>query len=818
MNKKGFTMVELLAAIVILGILIGTASVAISWILDLNKKGYYSTLEKNVILAAKSYYADNRASLPKSIGYSRKITLKTLVEKKYLSEVLDYGKGDCTKSSDSYVKVTKYSNKDYLYTAYFNCPAYKTSEEDRIKDISITIDFDFDPTKIADSVANIKVTSTDQNKIASFEYSILKDGQNIYNSGNISAGYVDTLKHKVKLKKYVPGNIRVVVTAYDSYSNRKTVVKEVAIYDKSVPECGLHSPKYNSWTNAFLAKRKVTVKCMPGSVGCLKKEFSRTFQDDMEIGYITIIGNNNSERKCPVGVYIDRVDPDCGSNTGSINWTNSTRDIKVNCTDATSGCKKAVYEKKVTNTMKNTTIEIEDNAGNKKSCPVDVYVDKTLPTCGDFSGNVIDSTDTDATVTVGCSDSDSGCVNGTFSETVPASSQQVNITIRDNAGNEKICSTNIQIRVNPPSVPTADIRIGNQSGDIVSNSNQWTSNTLWWGNFRVANNGGADIQHYEYSEGCTGEKTGNLQTDYTYSRNKNTSYCIRAVNSAGSSEWSSPYYFKIDKTKPTISVKAFKRNSNGLKEGKAIAVGTVNDDGNVVIKNNAYADNVNGWLNEEYYPNGVFFEISYSDNYALAKIGKLWNSASEPLDYENYKLSNISGTSGNITTAFKGEGKRKFRLQIKDAAGNTTNLYINAFLDRTPPDYIYWLASNSDKIYTCGGATRHIYQTRFTFVDGLSQHNCANMSWNVGDTSKSVKVCAGRNRKYQTEGICRNTKGSNDSFNITISDKAGNSRSLSGKLNSGGQSAHFTTVYKNYYNVDFKKCNDITYNEKTCGF
>lgn len=200
MNKKGFTMVELLAAIVILGILIGTASVAISWILDLNKKGYYSTLEKNVILAAKSYYADNRASLPKSIGYSRKITLKTLVEKKYLSEVLDYGKGDCTKSSDSYVKVTKYSNKDYLYTAYFNCPAYKTSEEDRIKDISITIDFDFDPTKIADSVANIKVTSTDQNKIASFEYSILKDGQNIYNSGNISAGYVDTLKHKVKLK------------------------------------------------------------------------------------------------------------------------------------------------------------------------------------------------------------------------------------------------------------------------------------------------------------------------------------------------------------------------------------------------------------------------------------------------------------------------------------------------------------------------------------------------------------------------------------------------------------------------------------------
>ena len=268
MNEKGFTMIELLATITILGILMAVAIGAISWILDLNEKRYYSTLEKNVVLAAKSYYADNRASLPQAIGQSKKVTLKTLVEKKYLAEVLDYGKGDCTKSSNSYVKVTKYSSKDYLYAAYFECPAYKTSEEDRIKDISITINFDFDSKKIADSVANIKITSTDENKIASFEYSILKDGQYIYSSDNISAGYVDSLNRKVKLKKYVPGNIRVVVTAYDIYGNRKTVAKEVAIYNEGVPECGTHTPVYDSWTNVFLAKRKVTVKCVSGDVGC----------------------------------------------------------------------------------------------------------------------------------------------------------------------------------------------------------------------------------------------------------------------------------------------------------------------------------------------------------------------------------------------------------------------------------------------------------------------------------------------------------------------------------------------------------------------
>ena len=105
-NRCGFTMIELLATITILGILMAVAIGAVSWILDLNEKRYYSTLEKNVALAAESYYADHRASLPSAIGQSRKLLLKTLVEQKYLPDVLDYGKGDCTASLESYVVVT----------------------------------------------------------------------------------------------------------------------------------------------------------------------------------------------------------------------------------------------------------------------------------------------------------------------------------------------------------------------------------------------------------------------------------------------------------------------------------------------------------------------------------------------------------------------------------------------------------------------------------------------------------------------------------------------------------------------------------------
>ena len=820
MNEKGFTMIELLATITILGILMAVAIGAISWILDLNEKRYYSTLEKNVVLAAKSYYADNRASLPQAIGQSKKVTLKTLVEKKYLAEVLDYGKGDCTKSSNSYVKVTKYSSKDYLYAAYFECPAYKTSEEDRIKDISITINFDFDSKKIADSVANIKITSTDENKIASFEYSILKDGQYIYSSDNISAGYVDSLNRKVKLKKYVPGNIRVVVTAYDIYGNRKTVAKEVAIYNEGVPECGTHTPVYDSWTNVFLAKRKVTVKCVSGDVGCLRSRFSETFQDDMEIGYITIIGTNNKERKCPVGVYIDTTDPECGNNTGSTNWTKSNRTVKVNCTDATSGCKKDVYEKTFSTTTTTANIEIEDKAGNKKTCPVNVYVDKTQPTCGSFSGNVIDGKATNATVTVGCSDSQSGCAQSTYSTTVPASTKKVDITIADRAGNQRTCSTNITVRVTKPSIPTATIREDNANGKVHTNSNSWTSKTLWWGDFRVADDGGDSIDHYEYSEGCTGKSSGNLSSSYTYSSNKNTSYCIRAVNSSNLySDWSDPYYFKIDKTAPTISVKIYKRNDAGNKTGKPIAQKSVTGTTVNVNKGDySTSDTYHGWLNAKKFPNGVVYEISYSDNYELSGKARLWNEGNEELNYDNYVLQKITGTSGSATEVARGEGRRILRYTIKDAAGNLSNLFIYAYIDRTPPDYIHWLAESSRKIYTCGGRTKNRYETRFTFVDEVSEHNCASFVWYVNGVEHKQSVCAGRNRQYQTEGLCHDTYKSTDTFTANIIDNAGNKTTFSDGLHDNYMSTNFKTTYRNFFGFNFHTCDAVTVNKKNCGF
>ena len=98
---------------------------------------------------------------------------------------------------------------------------------------------------------------------------------------------------------------------------------------------------------------------------------------------------------------------------------------------------------------------------------------------------------------------------------------------------------------------SATIRENNSEGDILENKNEWTNKTLWFGEFRMDSENAVD--RFEYSDGCTGDVTGILNTEgVTFSTSQDTRYCIRGVDSTGKmTEWSTPYYFRIDKTAPT---------------------------------------------------------------------------------------------------------------------------------------------------------------------------------------------------------------------------------------------------------------------------
>ena len=117
-----------------------------------------------------------------------------------------------------------------------------------------------------------------------------------------------------------------------------------------------------------------------------------------------------------------------------------------------------------------------------------------------------------------------------------------------------------------PNVPTSVIRYNNASGAVRANSSNWSNQNLWWGSFSGSDNGISGINHYEYSTGCSGSKSGDLSSYHSYSNGTNYTFCIRSVDNAGNaSGWSGAYYFKVDTTVPTcVGTKTKTGTSSGV--------------------------------------------------------------------------------------------------------------------------------------------------------------------------------------------------------------------------------------------------------------
>lgn len=119
-NKKGFTLVELICVIVILGLLITIAVLAISNMVEKSKKSSTLMQERIINKACESYIQENRDKAPKVIGESVNISLKELKNAKYLNDdIYDANKDSCMK--DSFVLVYKRTNTDFSYLPYLYC-------------------------------------------------------------------------------------------------------------------------------------------------------------------------------------------------------------------------------------------------------------------------------------------------------------------------------------------------------------------------------------------------------------------------------------------------------------------------------------------------------------------------------------------------------------------------------------------------------------------------------------------------------------------------------------------------------------------------
>ena len=111
-NKKGFTLTEILATIVILGIILAIAVPSYNALSKKFEKEYYDKLDKSVLAAAKSYWKDNPDKRPKELLKSDHIMLDDLIKKKHIENVTEYrGK----KGLEGYIIIINVGNGKYDY-------------------------------------------------------------------------------------------------------------------------------------------------------------------------------------------------------------------------------------------------------------------------------------------------------------------------------------------------------------------------------------------------------------------------------------------------------------------------------------------------------------------------------------------------------------------------------------------------------------------------------------------------------------------------------------------------------------------------------
>ena len=124
--RKGFTLIEVLAVIVILGTIIVLFIPNTIKLLKDNNLKVYKIKEKQLLEAAEDYAEyDSDFSGPDSYQPIKYITINTLVSKNYMNKILDNSSGD---ECMAFVRVTN-KNGSNNYDPCIICGEYKTERD-----------------------------------------------------------------------------------------------------------------------------------------------------------------------------------------------------------------------------------------------------------------------------------------------------------------------------------------------------------------------------------------------------------------------------------------------------------------------------------------------------------------------------------------------------------------------------------------------------------------------------------------------------------------------------------------------------------------
>ena len=89
MNKKGFTLAELIGVIVVLALIWLITVPAITSVLKNNKKSLCETQLNNILAAARNYASENLLTMPVKDGETKTITIQDLIDNGFIDQDIE---------------------------------------------------------------------------------------------------------------------------------------------------------------------------------------------------------------------------------------------------------------------------------------------------------------------------------------------------------------------------------------------------------------------------------------------------------------------------------------------------------------------------------------------------------------------------------------------------------------------------------------------------------------------------------------------------------------------------------------------------------
>lgn len=224
-KRHGFTLIELICAIVILGLLITMSVIAVTKTIEKSKVDSKLAQEKLLNKACESYIFDNKDKAPKAIGDSVNIDLKTLKDKHYLTEDIKNSNNESC-MTNSYIRVYKLNKREYTYLPYLYCGKDKVNEVEKLPEPDVKILFidgndennnnlifnNIDESRIYLEINGGEDSFGRQIEIDTYEITILMRTKNnsdlveYYSSGVINANKRYTYTIDNKINNYVNAN------------------------------------------------------------------------------------------------------------------------------------------------------------------------------------------------------------------------------------------------------------------------------------------------------------------------------------------------------------------------------------------------------------------------------------------------------------------------------------------------------------------------------------------------------------------------------------------------------------------------------------